>query len=312
MAIANVGDSQQFSYTGGMQTFTAPVTGVYKLEVIGAKGGHSSWSTDGKEADASCLGGYGCGYKMLKKGDVLHICCGGYNGQSTTGGYNGGGGGASNWSGVVGGAGGGATHIATMTGTLAEIGKTNLSKILIVAGGAGGGSNCGYGAYTKWGGNGGGETGKKQSASSATPGTQSSGNAFGQGGKASANSYWDDYEAGFAAGGGGGGLYGGTGGGDYFHAGAGGSGYIGGVPAFTYKGKTYSPSWTTGSSLSTGNGYAVITFMVKGELPVIFNGTTLEKLVFDGVEIESLIYDGTKIFAQKIKNLFRRWRDCLA
>jgi len=143
MAIAKPGDSQRFSYTGGVQTFTVPVTGVYKLEVIGARGG-IPWSQDGREATASCLGGYGCGYKMLKKGEVLHICCGGHNGQSTTGGYNGGGGGASNWSGVIGGAGGGATHIATMTGTLATIGKANLSKILIVAGGAGGAGGAGF------------------------------------------------------------------------------------------------------------------------------------------------------------------------
>ena len=38
MAITNVGDSQSFSYTGGMQSFTAPQKGVYKLEVWGAAG----------------------------------------------------------------------------------------------------------------------------------------------------------------------------------------------------------------------------------------------------------------------------------
>ena len=40
MAIANVGDSQNFSYTGGMQSFAAPQKGVYKLEVWGAAGGY--------------------------------------------------------------------------------------------------------------------------------------------------------------------------------------------------------------------------------------------------------------------------------
>ena len=38
MAIANEGDSQSYAYTGGMQSFTAPFRGVYKLEVWGATG----------------------------------------------------------------------------------------------------------------------------------------------------------------------------------------------------------------------------------------------------------------------------------
>ena len=29
----NVGESQQFDYTGGVQSFTAPYRGIYKLEV---------------------------------------------------------------------------------------------------------------------------------------------------------------------------------------------------------------------------------------------------------------------------------------
>ena len=55
MAITNVGDSQSFSYTGGMQSFTAPQKGVYKLEVWGAAGGVSSTSS----STATSAHGYG-------------------------------------------------------------------------------------------------------------------------------------------------------------------------------------------------------------------------------------------------------------
>lgn len=64
-------------------------------------------------------------------------------------------------------------------------------------------------------------------------------------------------------GGAGGGLYGG-----YTnqyasipYSGAGGSGYIGGVPVFTYNGNTYSPTWMTGHSSANGNGKAIITLV---------------------------------------------------
>lgn len=67
-----------FDYTGSIQTFTAPATGIYRIETWGAQGG----SVDGAE------GGYG-GYSVveveLQKDEVLYINVGGQDG------YNGGG-----------------------------------------------------------------------------------------------------------------------------------------------------------------------------------------------------------------------------
>lgn len=37
MAITSVGQSQTFGYTGGVQAFTAPIKGLYKLEVWGQR-----------------------------------------------------------------------------------------------------------------------------------------------------------------------------------------------------------------------------------------------------------------------------------
>ena len=55
-------------------------------------------------------------------------------------GFNGGGTGGrdANGDGYNGGGGGGATHISLVSGTLEEIGESNKSEILIVAGGGGG------------------------------------------------------------------------------------------------------------------------------------------------------------------------------
>ena len=38
-AIVNIGDTENYGYTGDVQTFTAPYTGVYKLRTWGAQGG---------------------------------------------------------------------------------------------------------------------------------------------------------------------------------------------------------------------------------------------------------------------------------
>jgi len=313
MAIANVGESQSFGYTGGMQTFTAQVSGVYKLEAIGARGGICA----GYGTATNGLGGYGMGYVMLKKGETIYICVGGqgtgggggYGAETRpAGGYNGGGAGGffrewvedQGWRWGCGAGGGGATHFARASGTLAELGaKTHL---LLVAGGGGGevkGSTNNNAI-----GNGGGESGT--AGANSNGGTQSGGYAFGQGQDGFCSNEGSSQQG---NGGAGGGLYGG-----YTnqyaaipYGGAGGSGYIGGVPAFSYKNVSYAPSWTTGYSGATGNGSAKITFMAKGELPVSFNGTTLEKLVFNGTEVTSLIMNGTKVFMRKVRQRVKQW-----
>ena len=317
MAITNEGDSQSYGYTGGMQSFTAPQKGIYKLEVYGAQGGGGSGG----------LGGYSYGHVLLEKGTVLYRCCGqaGVSASTATT-YNGGGGGKSQYFNLTdhykptrtGSSGGGATHIATRSGTLAEMGNTG--GLLIVAGG-GGGAADGDGLTSGGagsGGTGGGASGGSGIGSSGwttAGGTQSSGYAFGQG-QTGINA-WADYDGGAnyacnAAGGGGGGLYGGcvtayvnnhepsskSGGG-------GGSGYTGGVPAITYFGATYGSGTSNGQR--SGSGYAVITFVKKGELPIVFNGTKLQKLIFNGAEVTSLIFNGTKLFFERMKERFCAW-----
>lgn len=111
MALVNRDDSQQFNYTGGIQTLAIQTKGLYKLEVYGGRGGGNSAATGyGRN------GGYSIGYKELNVGDILYIVCGGGNNNT----YNGGGlGDGTSYSGH----GGGATHIAKITGTLAQVGS---------------------------------------------------------------------------------------------------------------------------------------------------------------------------------------------
>lgn len=312
MAITNEGDSQSYAYTGGMQSFTAPQKGIYKLEVWGAQGGNGGG-----------LGGYSYGHVLLEKDAVLYVCCGQAGATTSATMYNGGGGGMSKYFDftpnykptTTGGSGGGATHIATRSGTLAELGST--SGLLIVAGGGGGaaGGN-GLGNSYGIGGTGGGESGGAGvgfASWTSSGGTQTSGYAFGQGQTAiTAWGDWDNTYESNAAGGGGGGLYGGsaqTVTGNHRDSascgGGGGSGYIGGVPTLTYFGATYANGMLSGQR--SGSGYAVITFVKKGELPVVFNGTTLQKIIFNGVEIESLIVNGVKLFCERMKRRVCGW-----
>ena len=251
----NAGQTWNYDYTGGIQSFSTPCNGTYKLEVWGAEGGTYSYKpgTPGK-------GGYGTGYVILNKDRIIYIGVGGAGARNNTGGYNGGG--RSNRC-----TGGGATHIGTRNGTLASYGNT--SGLFIVAGGGGaagwgddshdpgggvlhlsfkagdgGGSSggAGYGVhYAGKGydaGDGGTQSSGGQSASTVSYGT------FGTGGYNRNNNNSP---------GGGGGLYGGGGGhwaDDYAGGAGGGSGYIGGV--------------TNGSMQSgarSGNGYARITLI---------------------------------------------------
>ncbi len=248
-----------YSYTGGIQTYTVPVTGTYKLEVWGAQGGSVSGAAGG-------YGGYAVGNKSLTAGQVLYIGVGGQNASFNGGSGNYGLGGSDNYSA----GGGGGTHIGLSN---AQISATPKANLLIVAGGGGGGIWTVYGGdtsrkYYGTGGAGGGNSGVDgtstgvQGGYSYVPGrggTQSAGGAqsywasnsqcqpirlpgYGLGGIGHA-SCWQG-----VGGGGGGGYYGGGAG--YNGGGGGGSGYIGGV---------------TGGSMSngqrSGNGYARITWL---------------------------------------------------
>lgn len=125
-----------FDYTGSVQKYIVPKTGVYKLETWGAQGGSTS----------GCVGGYGAystGEITLKKDDVIYIFVGGSGLGYTThrplsGGYNGGGGSSpTSDTNEITASGGGATHIAkTNKGTLSNY--SNNDEIYIVSAGGGG------------------------------------------------------------------------------------------------------------------------------------------------------------------------------
>lgn len=296
MAITGVGTNQTFNYTGGVQTFTAPFSGTYKLEVYGAQGGSTQ--------QAGGLGGYSYGTVELTQGTTLYIVVGGKGSKKTgngsvAGGYNGGGSGGGYTSTDVSASGGGATHIALVTGQLKDIGYTKFvtnKKGLIVAGG-GGGAGCNNAEHAWTGGSGGGTTGGQPTDSlngtldgyaKAKGGSQTSGGAGSTGGHpGGAGSFGQGGNlASYYASGGGGGLYGGGSGGSYngIEGGAGGSGYIGGVTG-----------GATSNGKRTGNGQAIIT-LTKISTLFYYNDVAIDKLIFDGTTITSLTYDGTKIF----------------
>lgn len=228
--------SQSFSYTGDVQTFKAPVTGEYMLEVWGAEGGTSGYG--GK-------GGYSKGTIDLTKGQVLNIYVGGQTG------WNGGGSGH----GRATDSGGGATDI-----------RRGGEKLIVAGGGGGWG---GRPSYT--GGHGGGTVGEDAYTGYSTReggkgGTQSAGGAGGRGRTAGGAGTWgqggSQTAGGLSGGGGGGGGYygGGAGGNDYPSyndlddgGGGGGSGYIGGVT-----------DGSTESGVRSGNGYATISYDIAG------------------------------------------------
>lgn len=283
--IVNVGDSIDITYSGGIQNYELPVSGVFLLEVWGAKGGGVNGGN----------GGYSKGYKVLSEGTNLELVCGGMGASpatqyadSTTAGYNGGGDARGGGQGATSG-GGGATHVSLGNrGVLANYASYQ-DEVLIVAAGGGGGASGYYGSLA--GGTGGGITGGNVNGR-ATGGTQSSGGignsngskpgdttmknaSFGQGGGWNGGNIREHW---FRSNGGGGGWYGGGWGisnnGEWgINAGAGGSGYIGGVPAFLLKGITYAPETTNG--INGTNGKIKITYVSKlfpemylGEIPV--------------------------------------------
>ena len=253
-----IGKEWTYDYTGGIQSFTAPVSGTYKLEVWGAQGGTNTYNWAGTEYSVGGLGGYSIGNITLTTSNILYVVVGGTS-STNAGGYNGGGNGLSYQTSpnIMARGGGGATHIGTRNGTLVQYGNTY--GLLIVAGGGGGSSgDRSMGSGGSGGGLSGGEGAPHREYGKA--GTQSSGGAggsaedtdddifhaasgtFGQGGQGDHGGF------GRAGGGGGGGLYGGGGGAD--GGGGGGSGYIGGV--------------TDGSmqnGVRSGNGYAKITLV---------------------------------------------------
>jgi hypothetical protein len=255
---------REYNYTGNVQSFIAPVTGTYKLEVWGAQGGGpSSSSINGGK------GAYVTGCISLAKGSVLYL----YVGQQPsagTGGWNGGG---SNLTAPYGG--GGATDISLSNGSWND--DTHLYSRIIVAGGGGGyGSVASTNVYQggvggAWnGGNGEGDD-PGYGATINEAGANASGSCntnmvnagFGYGGS---NSWYDE-----GLGAGGGGWYGGgsAGGLDNNGSGGGGSSYVWTSSLATYyPPSSYKPSTSyylsdvsSQAGVRSGDGYARITFV---------------------------------------------------
>ena len=154
-----------YYYTGAPQTYRVPVTGWYKVQLWGAKGGNDT-GTGGK-------GAYVSGEIHLEAGTNLYVYVGAPGRDNVTGtgaGYNGGANpGSSGWSG----AGGGATDIRTVYGNWNQ----NLnSRIAVAAGGGGGGANGngGYGGALVGGSGTGGSGGTQTSAGNGDAGGGSS------------------------------------------------------------------------------------------------------------------------------------------
>ena len=246
---------EKYKNTVNVQTFTAPLTKNYHLEVWGAQGG--GWG-----GHTNSPGGYAGGWKTFTKDQKYYVVVGGKgkdrNHYTDGTSYNGGG---LSLKGDYGG--GGATHIATSTGVLKDLVNNKSSVICVAGGGAAnggwatdddskyrsGGGLVGLGSPTEYfaydennnritlqtkGNTGGTQTGC---------GPDGIKGGFGYGGSTTV-----EY-----AGCGGGGWYGGnaSGGGEVSSQthGGGGSGYIGGVTNGEFK-----------TGVRSGHGYAVISW----------------------------------------------------
>ena len=279
-----------YDYSGSEEVFTVPVSGTYKLEVWGSKGGDAGPYSGG-------YGAYSVGEISLKKGEVLYLNIGGEGktgNTGVTGGYNGGGSSSKNYSLEEvsrQGSGGGATHIALKSGLLSTL-ENNKSDVLIVAG-AGGGANYWpdtgtYGLQYGLGGSAGGLIGNSGTGvcqdydgvchSPGAGGTQSSpGQSFGTNIAASFGLGGSGNSTSVGGAGGGAGFYGG--GGSLDNAGGGGgSSYIGNslltektmycyncTESFEESTKTISTTCASATPTENcsklGNGYARITLL---------------------------------------------------
>lgn len=256
-----------FPYTGSYAPFRIPATGIYEFECYGAAGCDATGTFNSKTyTGKGGKGGHVKAYKKMQKNDLIYIFNGGKPTSYSYQGANGGAAGKS-YNNAAGASGGGATHIATQTGNLGSgsLSYTTRQNILLVAGGGGGGGvggqdqvNANYpnqsfylGAHD--GGAGGGDRGGDGSNGALGGRQTSTGTSestyFGQAPSIPSSS--STYS------GGGGGWFGGNYG-QNGNSGAGGSGYIGGMPAFTFKKKYYRAINEAGKN--EGNGYTIIRY----------------------------------------------------
>jgi hypothetical protein len=123
--------TQNFNFTGGMQTFTVPA-GVTSINIaaFGAQGGSGALGGNSVLGGTGGLGASASGTLAVTPGQVLNIFVGG-SGATPAGGFNGGGAGGT----LNAGGGGGASDV--------RVGGTAASNRVITAGGGGGGGRGG-------------------------------------------------------------------------------------------------------------------------------------------------------------------------
>nr|MBP3258918.1 prepilin-type N-terminal cleavage/methylation domain-containing protein [Bacilli bacterium] len=253
-----------YSYSGEYETFTAPYSGYYTVELWGASGGDYSTTYMGGN------GAYTKGDIYLSAGETIYVYVG-QEGQKNSTGWNGGGKGFNN----NGYGGGGATDVRlvpTSSNTAWYEIESLRTRIMVAAGGggssfyssavwgAGGGAGGGLISYVGTGGASS-TTYEATAATQITAGLNSRANgnvgvdgSFGKGG--------DGYQASYHSGGGGGGWYGGGGG---AHAGgntSGGSSYISGQRGCV---AVDSSLYVNGTNLSYTGKYFINTLMIDGE-----------------------------------------------
>ena len=243
-----VGNTWEFDYTGGEQSFISLFNGTYKIEIWGAQGGDAVPYSNYVNSYPTIEGGYG-GYSVgnfkLNKSDIVYINVGGQGivqsgayPNKALGGYNGGGlsygsDGQANISESAS-SGGGATHVALSSGLLKDFSEKR-EDLIIVAGGGGGATyynNMNLYISSGNGGHGGGYKGNNSFNLIRIAGGQTVdvSNEYGKGGTQELIVSVLPGSFGLGGGfskhtsGGGGGFYGGSGGN---YGGGGGSGYIG-------------------------------------------------------------------------------------
>jgi hypothetical protein len=235
LLLGGVGQARadMFHFTGTIQTFTVPTTGLYDINVAGAQGGSDRLTAAGKGVVLS-------GTISLTAGEVLQIVMGGQANNPTSGGGGGGGGGSFVYVlGAVqpimvagGGGGGGSFEGGGGDGQTGTAGQSGFNTL----GGAGGTNGTGGGGGTSRFFGGGGGAGWLGDGGNSTSALYSGGGGFGPTAStafAGGAGIGDGNNGGFggggggAGGGGGGGGYSGGGGGDgtanYFGGGGGGS-----------------------------------------------------------------------------------------
>lgn len=125
----------RFDYTGNVQTYTAPVSGYYKMECWGASGGNSIYGG---------TGAYTSGKIYMESGETVYVYVGeaGVRDKGNYYTYNGGGAITNNYPDKNNGSGGGATDIRLVKDTTSSNGWSDFDSLksrIMVAGGGGGG-----------------------------------------------------------------------------------------------------------------------------------------------------------------------------